>query len=418
MKVSWTQLLFNLLFILVCMLTIIIHIQTIIAYRSVGSDFKQDYMAAHALRIGKSIYLADSSGRRLTPSVQTSQHTIVLNNHPPAYTILLAPLSYLKYENAYFVLGVASLTALIFCLFIVTSVFDLPSNWKKLFVVVAMVHPASYWCFATGNLSFILSAILVGAWYNLRNGRDIVGGGLLAVAASLKLFPAVMAGTLIVTKKFRAVTSFIVTFITIIACTGLFVHIEDWIAYVTQVAPRTASTYVSHGFNLSIAGAVHRIFGDVNPYSHWLGRLLVNVELATIITLVLCGILIFILTACFLRMAPENRSEDMIFSIFLLTMLLISPLTWMHMFLVLIIPFGMLLNNYKETNNRKYLHIIIISLFFISLPEKIVARLLMDILNTSVLPWYTNLILLMPCWGLLYLLYIFLREAVSVEKIK
>jgi hypothetical protein len=206
-----------------------------------------------------------------------------------------------------------------------------------------------------------------------------------------------------------------VSFITIIACTFLFVHFEDWITYITQVAPRTARTYVSHGYNLSIAGAVHRIFGDVNPYSPWLGRLVINSELANIITLVLYGILVFILTACFLRMPGENRfNKDMMFSIFLLTMLLVSPLTWMHIFLVLIIPFGMLLSNYKETNNKKYLRIIIISLFLISLPEKIVARFLMDILNTSVLPWYTNLLLLMPFWGLIYLLYIFLREGMRV----
>ena len=65
--------------------------------------------------------------------------------------------------------------------FIVTSVFDLPSNWKKLFVVVAMVHPASYWCFATGNLSFILSAILVGAWYKFAFVNAVLGAALFII---------------------------------------------------------------------------------------------------------------------------------------------------------------------------------------------------------------------------------------------
>ena len=78
-------------------------------YRKVGSDFIQDYVAAHALRRGVPLF-----GEGFT---KLENELIGFSGpphfHPPFNALLFLPFSFLSYETAYILLGVFSIMLLL-----------------------------------------------------------------------------------------------------------------------------------------------------------------------------------------------------------------------------------------------------------------------------------------------------------------
>lgn len=383
--------------------------KTIFDYRLVGSDYEQDYLAAHALMEKKSIYSELCSAKYMVPSLQQSE-TSILNSHPPAYILILFPLSYLKYESAFVVLGFLSLLSLIGCVIVTLNEIKFPVKWSWTFGAIILVHPSVLACLATGNLSLILSLNIILVWFSLRRNLNNIAGALLAIATSLKLFPGFLILVFLITGNFEALISFIVVFCVIFMLSSLTIGFDELLRYVFMVVPNNMDHYVSHAFNLSISGAIHRLIGNYNEWSPWLGRLAVMPLLSSILTIGLSIMVLLFASAVIIQTPSEDRKVDEVFAILLICMLLISPLTWIHIFPVLIVPLSLLLRDDLQYSKRGGLFAFMIIVILISIPEKFVAQHLIKYLHTFILPWYTNFLLLAPFWGLLLLFSIFLKR--------
>ena len=64
-----------------------------------------------------------------------------------------------------------------------------------------------------GQPNLVLLALMLGAFVALRAGRQIVGGGLIAVAAAIKAFPVLAIVYLIYRRYWTAVTSLVATLV-------------------------------------------------------------------------------------------------------------------------------------------------------------------------------------------------------------
>ena len=339
--------------------------KTIFSYRSVGSDYVQDYLAAHALRNQSSLY-SEYHGEESKASPFQQYQSPILNVHPPAYTLLLFPLSYLKYQCAFVVLGFLSLSSLLGSLFFFQHEFKFSVKLFWIIVAAALVHPSVHACLATGNLSLILVFIIILVWSLLRRDFDYLAGALLAIATSLKLFPGILILAFFLTGRVKALTGFTAVFCVIFVLALLITGVEDLIAYAFVVLPANSGQYINHAFNLSIAGAIYRVIGSCNEWSPWLGGLALMPGLALIITVFLSITILLVTCYSIIRTPREKRNINEVFSLFLICMLFLSPLTWIHIFPVLIIPLGLILQNYVQHAKKGGLNLLLIIILFLS----------------------------------------------------
>ncbi|MEW6250759.1 MAG: glycosyltransferase family 87 protein [Planctomycetota bacterium] len=78
-------------------------------------------------------------------------------------------------------------------------------------VAVILTLPAIFEAVRFNQLSFFVLALVLGSVDRLARGRDVSGGMLLALAAVLKLLPAIFLPWLLLTRRWRAAGAFAVT---------------------------------------------------------------------------------------------------------------------------------------------------------------------------------------------------------------
>jgi hypothetical protein len=246
----------------------------------------------------------------------------------------------------------------------------------------------------------IITACLVIGWFCLRNYREYTAGFFFAVATLMKLFPGLILLYLLIMKNWRAffaTVSFLAFGLILITFT---IGIDDIRTYAIIMVAKDIDVYRGYVFNHSMGGIVSKVFGkrmgwfeplvELHQFSSWL--------------IMLLSIAILIFTILKLKkMAERQGLADYAFSLTLVTMLLLSPLTWSHIFPVLILPIGLLLRDYIfEPSSQKLLTVLII-LACLSLPDVLIARAILSIYYPLKMPLFGLIMILGPGVGLVLL---------------
>jgi hypothetical protein len=101
------------------------------------------------------------------------------------------------------------------------------------------------------------------------------------------------------------------------------------------------------------------------------------------------------------RMPATRRGDDLTYAAVCVAMLLISPLTWQHTFMLLILPFGLLLRALVERPSWRGAALGLLAAAIVSLPNIDIARALIASYKPDRLPWLAALPLIAPTVGLL-----------------
>jgi hypothetical protein len=104
------------------------------------------------------------------------------------------------------------------------------------------------------------------------------------------------------------------------------------------------------------------------------------------------------------------------FGLTIVAMLLLSPITWGHIFPVLILPISLLLKEYIRDPSPRKLRILLFIILLLSLPDVLIARGLMAIHHPFRMPWYSMLLTLGPSVGIV-LLWIVLTRRVGGSRV-
>jgi hypothetical protein len=258
----------------------------------------------------------------------------------------------------------------------------------------------------------IIAACLIGGWFYLRLEKSCVAGFLFAIATLIKLFPGLVLLYLFMRKDWQ---TFLATVFFI--CFGLFVTafivgFNDMQTYSIIMVARDIDEWRSFVLNHSITGMITRTFGDRTV---WTEPLIQLPQIGSLL-IILLDSAILIYTILKMRvMAVKKELVDYAFGLTLVTMLLLSPITWGHIFPVLILPMGLLLREYIEDSTSARLRLLLLILFCVSLPDVLIARALMAIHHPFIIPWYSMLLTLGPGVGLLFLWIVFCRR-LSISK--
>ena len=390
--------------IIILIVGLLVNTSLLVNYGNESSDFVSDYFPAYSLRNGGAIYgedIANLEKKMLGASK-------IQNFHPPFNALLFLPFSFLPYNKAFVVLGVMSLILLLLINQLVVRGLELNNEWFLNYACFTLCWYPVLCCLILGQSSMIIAACLIGGWFNLRLKKEYIAGFLFAIATLMKLFPGLVLLYLLILKQWRALIA-MVSFIVIgLSLTAFIVGLDDMRTYAVIMVFRDIDDYRGYVLNHSIGGIVTRLFGK--PMG-WFEPLVELPYIASLLIILLSiGILIY--TTLKLReMAAKKERADDAFALTLVTMLLLSPITWSHIFPVLILPMGLLLREYIDEPSPKTLRLFLFILFLVSLPDVIIARSLMSIYYPFKMPLYGRILTLGPSVGIVFLWIVLKRRS-------
>lgn len=297
-------------------------------------DFVQDWASARNVLTGRPVYtdqrqtLPDYIGRDTRGGLN-----VVYNAHPPTSVLVTVPFALLDYATAGWWWNVLSLVLLVVSLALLArGIGWQPTGWAIAPIVALLMLWVPLWLHTLqGQLGLLLLALFTGAWWAGRQGRWVWCGALLGAAATIKLFPILLLGLLMLLGRWRGVVAGMAAAAGLTILTGAALGIRAYIDYATVVVPQL-DRWRPDWINSSLTGFFAHLFAPdttIEPFWH-------NPTLAVLVS-GLAGLVVIGVVAW--AAWQHGRTDfDGVYTLALTGLLLLSALTWSHYFVVLLIP--------------------------------------------------------------------------------
>lgn len=305
-----------------------------------STDFYKFYMSSKYFWAGQNIYTINPVEKppiHKDDSVTTSN--IVKQIHPnlnsPFHTLCMSLFGLLDFRSAFFIWSLLSIC----CGLVAIALFynNIVNNNMGLISLmniwlIFLIYFPTWINIRFGQFSFVLLLLIAIAWKTSKLRKDSAAGFILGLAAGLKLFFGIFLILFLIYRRWRLIFWFISTFL---ACNIISLVIFKITTFETFFSLLQNMPWYAGTWNASFMGFFTRIFGGSMNIP------LVNVPwLARTLSLLLSlGLLFWMI---WLNRPHSCRSEsdrfDLVFSLALVEMLLISPYGWIYYFPILIFP--------------------------------------------------------------------------------
>lgn len=378
--------------LLVVAVNILIH--NLQFYSSViTTDLGQDYHAATALRSGNTVYDG-------------------INHHVPFVAVLSIPLTFLEYRNAFLLWGVLSIILLFVCIYIVVYGLELRLGLGCLILpglILSWYPIVSH--IALGQWSLIIAALIFGSWLALKRGRDGLAGTLLGIAAAIKLFPGIFGLYLLAQRRWRGLGYMVLGFSSCVIVSLLVVGFDDFGSFIYSDMPANGSNCLRYPLNHSVWGMTYRLFssnGYVVP--------LVDVPAIALVAATILCLLILVVLFVGMRNAEDKNNNDIGYAATAVAMLMISPVTWQHAMVILVLPLGILLV-LSNNLNSPMIRITSICIFVLtSIHDMQIAEMIVNASNRYSPKWYWGISLLGPITAMAMIFGILTKQMWNYRK--
>jgi hypothetical protein len=250
-------------------------------------------------------------------------------NQPPVFVEAFAPLTRLDRPTAHWIWEIAQLAFLTLALWLVASEIDPPLDPATvvIFIALALMFQSLRRVLFNGQLSPLLLLSMVIAWKSARRGRPAAAGLSLAIGTLLKLYPGALAVYFLLRKRWSVLWWTMGFFVVGVVASG----IDKWLKM--PLSRQYDLWLVTHNSTNSIA-----LLPNVCTWCASLAKGGAPPWIAVIaITLILeIGVVTVLCWATF-RAGNDSISDGLVFGLWLIAMVLISPLAfWSE--LVLLFP--------------------------------------------------------------------------------
>ncbi len=381
-------------------------------------DFFADYASARNFLENRDVYTPhEQTLRRYLHGSSTGAPTFRYNVHPPSSVLLAVPLAWLGFSSAFLFWNVLSLACIAGALWIIQRELELAATVWSIFPAISllMVYTPLWDQVRMGQLSALLLLLLTGAWSALRSGRPILSGSLLAVAASVKLFPGFLFLYLLFQRRWRSLAAGLVALDVITVLTASILGWDAYRSYLTQVLPEAQWYRVLWG-NLSLPGFWSRLFESIPTFAGTLVHARPVIESPSIFWIALTASAVTVLfLLAWVSMGQNSREHfDLGYACAIIAMLLLSPVTWSHSLLMLILPILIFWRRRSSVSGRVLLVGLVI---LISVDPKISWSLIArDGGSPETTPLGSLVVASLACYALLGLLVMGLTEALRLQR--
>ncbi len=316
----------------------------ILAFRPPESyffDFLQEWLSAKNYLAGLPVYIEQTDAMLRHTGILLKEGIILhWNAHPPASVMIALPLGHLSYRDAHLLWNLISFTLFLVSLAIIWRELKFPlSPWSLLATVglILLFHPL-YLHLHQGQLNILVLFFITLAWWADRHDRVGWAGVALGVAAGLKLYPMFLFTYFLFTGRWRGLVTGPAAFLAVNGVAWMVLGGEAFRTYIDTIIPSLVS-YQSSWNNVSLTAFWLRIF---NPYPEqkivaWVTK----PALATLLIWASRGV-ITIAVAWLTWRSYSQATRDRAFAAAIVGMILVSPITWSHYFVLLLLPMALL----------------------------------------------------------------------------
>jgi hypothetical protein len=264
-----------------------------------------------------------------------------VNAHPPTAVLLALPLAVLDYPEATLVWNLVSLGALAVSLRLVARELRVPvSAWSlvPLTTLLLLCNPLRQQV-NQGQFNLLLLLLLASTWAADRAGKGTWAGIWLGAATAVKLFPGFLLLYFAVRRQGKVLVSAALTTAALTGLTAAVLGVEAYRGYVEEALPRMEAIR-GEWSNASLPGLWTKLFDPATGRTR-VTPLRRSPALARTAT-ALSGAIVLIVVAVRARRARTRTEQDWAFGLAVTGMLLVSPVTWDHYFLLLLLPVALL----------------------------------------------------------------------------
>lgn len=293
-----------------------------------GADFTAYYLGARLMRNGQSPF--DATARVLLArslGLREDRPYIYL----PPLAIMIIPLALLPPQPATLMWFWINVALLILSTMLIIRMLELHRNrvYPVAFLIGVLVFYPAISSIFVGQANVLLLTLLVLVWYLAKRGNEVVAGVLIAVASLIKIFPFCVALYFLWKGKYRIFLCTVAALIVLIGISVAAVGLDSHLTYVRSVLP---TQFVKlHPLNQSLWAFIARVLRIDQPDALLLWRFL---SLSASALLVLITVLL-------IPPGARNREAlDLEISLVVVSMLLVSTVSWLGTLTLLIIPYA------------------------------------------------------------------------------
>jgi hypothetical protein len=305
------------------------------------------------------------------------------------------PFALLPYDIAFIGWNLLALLLYVWIIVAAQRLYPLPVSTLTLIGIALAWWPFLHSA-ALGQSSLVIAAAIIKGWEELGRGRAAHGGAWWGFAATIKLFPAFLGLYLLLGRRYAAAGTMVGLFVVVSGISAAVVGLPDMLTYITHVVPADVRDWSTYPLNCSIYGVILPLFTATTYVSPLVALPYDMVVLA--IKLVAFALVIGTTVIGFRAMRAGQTHAC--FHTVLLTMLLVSPITWVHIFPVLIPTFAFLTQRAATRSLRCWL---LAALIFISEPNILTARAAVAYFDPALIPWEMYILMRASTLGLVVL---------------
>jgi hypothetical protein len=304
-------------------------------------DFAQEWLSVKNYLAGEPVYGDQTEALlRHTGLAPLRPETMLPRNaHPPVSILTALPFGFLPLPDAQLAWNICGFALFLLTLALIIRELEIPFSPYSLLpatVLILLCHPI-HQQLRQGQLNFLLLFLISAAWAADRRGYEVGAGALVGTAAAIKLFPAFLLLYFLVRGRWRVLLAgAAAAFAWNLLALGLF-GVGAVTEYMTKVVPGL-SHYETIWWNHSPTGFWRRLF-DPQPHVN-ITPLLRSPELAAALVwatrLVVTGLVAYL---CY--RAKTRQAADRAFAAAIVGLCLVTPLTWHHYSLLLVMPVGL-----------------------------------------------------------------------------
>jgi glycosyl transferase family 87 len=284
--------------------------------------------------------------------------------YPPPCAFFLAGASLLG-QGGLILLLVAINSAAWFCSAKLSAILTMGNKSAAnlwLYLVPSLLVIVYIWSsYHLGQPNLVLFALTVGAFVALRAEREIVAGGLIAVAAAIKAFPVLAIIYLVYRRYWKAAISVVATLVFLLLILpapfrGLeraWHDLEKWSAGMLKYSEATVGQRPMRSYtwkNQSLIGVSNRLLRRVDADAASGAHQPVYVNFADLSFRVVNAIIISValsLGVLFIAVMPQRgmrtpETDAIEFGLLLLVMLMVTPLSFGYFYSWLMLPFAVI----------------------------------------------------------------------------
>lgn len=308
--------------------------------RMAGMDLQQDYLAAQRMQKDGDLYTRLSAAEIAAIGVQEQLGFGMRQNvHPPFAILLFVPLTHLSFAltSLLWTLGSALLLCITTLVLVHELALPITGIWRAIVPLLLLNWYPVWLHFHLGQLTILLFALIIAAWCCLHRNRDGLAGALLGLAALIKIFPIFLLGYALFRLRWRVLGAACATMLVLVLAQTVGQPRAYWLDYVTEAAPNNATEWVRSPRNASLNNLSTRLFTGSSEVAPLVER--PGAELPTRVMLYAVALGCMALVLWRRRHTPDLTGE---YSLFIAAMVLLSPISWEHAFIFLLLPFGYL----------------------------------------------------------------------------